>query len=159
MGKVRATISTRGVAKQRHDMYAGVMERVNESIKAGFYLEAITFLESIISDRLESFCNEQTCSSNLSFKCMGTLIIKAEEFPISDSWLDLMKRLKEWKKSRNEALHQMAKIEVGDISTFSERYNKCKSYANDGKKLFREIDNEIRKYRKLKLQTTNIKLL
>ena len=46
-------------------------------------------------------------------------------------------------------LHEMAKIEQNDTTNFEDRYASCKIYAENGKTLFREIDNQIRKYRKI----------
>ena len=144
----RATVKSDGVGTQRHNLYADVLNRINEAIENGFCLEAITLLESIISDRLESLCNEQTCSDKNSFDCLGDLIAEAKKYNISESWIDILKRLKIWKDARNNALHEIAKIEAGDTSSFADKYKPCKSHAKEGKKLFREVDREIRKYRK-----------
>ena len=146
----RAIKDTEGVGTQRHDLYAGVLGRVNQAIEDGYYLEAITLLESIITDRLESFCNEQTCSNRFAFKMLKTLITEAGKYPISDKWSDLLEKLNSWRDKRNKFLHEMAKIEEGDYSTFEDRYTTSKSYAEKGKKLFNEIHNEIKKYRKHK---------
>ena len=146
--KIRATIKTDGVAKHRHNIYAEVMSKVNEATKGGFYLEAITLLESIIADRLESLCNQKSQSNNNAFECLGQLIKTARQYPLSETWFDVLNELEEWREQRNDALHQMAKIEEGDFSSFEERYETYKLSAINGKKLFRKIDNEIRKYRR-----------
>ena len=148
--KIRATIKTNGVAIHRHNIYTNVMSKVSEAIKEGFYLEAITLLESIIADRLESLCNQESQSNNNAFECLGRLIKRAKQYQISDTWADVLNELEEWKEKRNDALHQMAKIEDGDFTSFEERYILCKSYAMNGKRLFRNIDNEIRKYRRVR---------
>ncbi|MBK8182926.1 MAG: hypothetical protein IPK63_08495 [Candidatus Competibacteraceae bacterium] len=38
----------------RYQLYKRAYAKINESIKQGFYLEAISIIESLISDRLES---------------------------------------------------------------------------------------------------------
>ena len=43
----------------------------------------------------------------------------------------------------------MVKIEQNDTTNFKDRYASCKIYAENGKTLFREIDNQIHKYRKI----------
>lgn len=43
----------------------------------------------------------------------------------------------------------MAKIEQNDTTNFKDRYASCKIYAENGKILFRDIDNQICKYRKI----------
>jgi hypothetical protein len=144
----RAIIDTTGVGKRRHDLYANVLNKINQAVNEGFYLEAVTLLESIISDRLESICNEHNENNDNAFKNLGTLIISSRTFVLSKTWLDVINRLDKWRDKRNRVLHEMAKMEEGDLSTFEERYNNCKSHAETGKKLLKEIDNEIRKYRK-----------
>lgn len=146
--RIRATIDYDGVGKRRHDIYASVMERVKEATEKGFYLEAITLLESIISDRLESFCNEQNNSNEYAFSCMGKLITEAKKHIISSTWLNTLDELHKWKENRNDVLHQMAKIEQGDQSTFCERYQPCSGYAKQGVSLFNKINGDIRRYRR-----------
>ena len=90
----------------------------------------------------------KTCSDKNSFDCLGDLIAEAKKYNISESWIDILERLKIWKDARNNALHEIAKIEAGDTSSFADKYKPCKSHAKEGKKLFREVDREIRKYRK-----------
>ena len=45
-------------AGERYAVYATTLQRVNEAIEQGFFLEAIALIESIISDRLASIINE-----------------------------------------------------------------------------------------------------
>ena len=44
----------------RRELYVHAAERVKEAIAAKYYLEAITLLESLISDRLESYIEKET---------------------------------------------------------------------------------------------------
>lgn len=43
--------------KIRYDLYKAVIHRYKEAMEKGFFLEAITLMESLISDRLESAIN------------------------------------------------------------------------------------------------------
>lgn len=54
----------------------------------------------------------------------------------SHTWIDTLDELEKWKNNRNNVLHQMAKIENGDLSTFDERYQPCKGYAEEGVSIF-----------------------
>jgi uncharacterized protein with ParB-like and HNH nuclease domain len=143
----RAIIDTEGVGMQRHDLYACVLGRVKQAIENGYNLEAITLLESIIADRLESICNELKNSNEFAFGMLKTLINEARKHPISENWLDLLTELDTWRDKRNRFLHEMAKIEEGNHSSFDEKYRSSCAYAEQGKDLFHKIDNEIRKYR------------
>lgn len=145
--KIRATIETDGVGAFRHELYADVLARINQSYENGYYIEAITLLESIISDRLESICNEVNQNNDDAFSMLGTLINHAKRIDVSEDWSDILNKLDEWRKKRNSAIHEMAKIEDGNMTPFVDRYATCKDIVEEGKVLFREIDNNIRKYR------------
>lgn len=148
--KIRATIDTEGVDDFRHDIYADVLARINQSYENGYYIEAITLLESIISDRLESICNEVNQNNDDAFSVLGTLINHAKRIDVSEDWSDILNKLNEWRKKRNSAIHEMAKIEEGTHTSFNEKYANCKDIVEEGKALFREIDNNIRRYRNKK---------
>ena len=147
--KIRATINSDGVGEHRHNLYSYVLGKINDAIEQGYYIEAITLLESIIADRLESLCNEISNSNVYSYNMLGRLINAAKQYIISEQWQPTLNKLDEWRKQRNHAIHEMAKIEQNDTTNFKDRYASCKIYAENGKTLFREIDNQIRKYRKI----------
>lgn len=46
------------IGKLRYETYKGVISKCDSAIKEGFYLEAITLMESMIFDRLTSIINE-----------------------------------------------------------------------------------------------------
>ena len=147
VNKIRATIETEGVGVFRHGLYADVLTRINQSLENGYCIEAITLLESIISDRLESICNEVNRSNEDAFSVLGTLISQARRIDVSEDWHDILNKLDEWRKKRNFAIHEIAKIEDGNMTPFVDRYATCKDIVEEGKVLFRDIDNNIRKYR------------
>ena len=59
--------------------------------------------------------------------------------------MEVVNKIKNWTKKRNSAVHEMAKNIEGD---FMEKYSDLKETAEEAKTLFRELDNEIRKFRK-----------
>ena len=59
--------------KTRYLLYRKGISRVKESIKSGYYLEAITLCESLIADRLESRLKFLTSSDKYSFRPLGKL--------------------------------------------------------------------------------------
>ena len=148
--KIRATIETDGVGAFRHELYADVLARINQSYENDYYIEAITLLESIISDRLESICNEVNQNNDDAFSVLGTLINHAKRIDVSEDWRDILNKLDQWRKKRNSAIHEMAKIEEGTHTPFNEKYANCKDIVEEGKALSREIDNNIRIYRNKK---------
>ena len=131
-------------AKMRAEMYRAAYARINEATKAGFHLEAITIIESIVSDRLESRLTH-ILGHDFSFQNLGSLIIKARQTEKDQILLGLVdKDLDNWRKARNKALHEMAKIAVGDTSTWSDRVAGLVPISKDGLALLRTIDKRIK---------------
>jgi hypothetical protein len=131
-------------AKMRADMYRAAYARINEATKAGYHLEAITIIESIVSDRLESRLTH-VIGKDFGFQHLGSLITKARQVENDPILLPLIdKDLDNWRKSRNKALHEMAKIATGDTTTWSDRVAGLIPIATDGLALLRKIDRQIK---------------
>ena len=153
-GRIRKTIAPNSpVGKVRKDIYSSVMYSYEVALAHNFYLEAIALIESIIADRLESLCNEVTQSDVWSFKTLERLtdfvLGEKQSKQIPQEIRDVVKGIRQWKDGRNKALHEMAKIEDLGVD-FNTKYAECRKIAVDGKKLFRRLDNEIRKWRRKK---------
>lgn len=134
------------VGRARYNLYREAFGHINPSIDEGFYLEAITLVESLIADRLESRCTFIN-KKDFSFKTLEQII----KFLIGDkkdngNEKDIELReiveneLKRWKNERNKALHEMAKMEDGDSRTWDERVEGLKRTAKSGLTLVRKID-------------------
>jgi hypothetical protein len=136
------------VGKQREHLYGSAFSRIDEAIDEGYYLEAITLVESLISDRLESRLGELRGDAT-GFKPLGNLVrkMKSEE---TDSELKniVSNKVDNWRDRRNTALHEMVKIEKGEKVDWDERMKNNKSVAVDGKEIVREVDNRIRAIRR-----------
>ena len=135
--RIRQSADTKQHCMERYRTYTDVIARYNKAIKAEFYLEAITLMESIIADRLESYLIRKTGNKALAFKTLEKLIRGLKNnndvlMPISD--------IEDWKNSRNMFLHEMAKIEDGKYEDFQTKYYDAKQCAEDGMKLFRMVD-------------------
>lgn len=145
---IRKTIKDEGVGKARHDTYQGVLAQYSKAMKEGFYLEAITLIESIIADRLESITNQLSDTNEYSYGTLGYLITGVRKLEISSKMSSIVDDIDEWRKSRNAALHEMAKFDREDFEKpFDVRYAEFKQDAENGITLFRELDKEIRNYR------------
>ena len=135
--RIRQVANTPKKGMERHDLYDAAITRYNQAIGAHYYLEAITIMESLIADRLESYLIRTTTDKQYAFKTLEKLIagLRASNdvaMPISD--------IEIWKNARNKALHEMAKIEIDKYEDFQTKYDKTKSCAEDGMLLFRKID-------------------
>ena len=135
-------------AKARAEMYKAAYSRITESSKAGFHLEAITIIESLISDRLESRLTF-VLQRDFSFQHLGSLITKARQVETDQTLLNLVGiDLDNWRKSRNRALHEMAKIAEGDTSTWQDRVNGLVPISESGMKILRAIDKQLKALKK-----------
>jgi hypothetical protein len=146
-------IATAGnnIGTTRYQLYKRAYARINESIKQGFYLEAISIIESLISDRLESrltFLN----GSNFGFKTLGQLISETNRVETDSQLKDFVtNNLDSWRLVRNKALHEMAKLADGDTSTWDDRIKALVPCAKDGLVILRAIDKRYKQLRKLKV--------
>ena len=130
--------------RQRYQVIRDAISRYNEAIKAGYYLEAITLAESLIADRLESraiFLGHD----NAAFQTLGNLCKKLQD---DKELSDVISNIQEWRASRNNALHSLAKIKNGSIESFQDRYYDTKSTAVEGIQVFRKLDKLLKESRK-----------
>jgi hypothetical protein len=141
--------TTKNTAKGASFTYA--FKRINESLKSGYHLEAVTLAESIISDRLLSFVKYHHKNETVKTP-FHKLIKSAKKLNITPAstkdGIDLFDALDEWRDKRNKCIHAVAKSEPGEptrpINTFEQMTAEC---AKDGKALARlvcEWDKKVR---------------
>lgn len=135
----------------RHDRYAAAIKRMKEAMDAGFNVEAIAIEESLICDRLESIANELS-DGKFSYRTIGGLtdylLGGRQKTSISSELVENLSQIKEWAKKRNNAVHELAKLTPDMHVTFKESYDSLKDVTTEGLRLFRELDNLIRKQRR-----------
>ena len=146
----RKTINEAGVGKARQERYKATISRYKESLKNGYYVEALALMESLICDRLESILNELDHTTKHSFQTTGGLARILKRKNLSQEWNDIIHDIFVWLNARNHAVHELAKI-TGDLSvTFDEDYKRLKKMAEEGYEIFQLLNNYIRKYRTAK---------
>ena len=125
--------------------------RINESIKAGFYLEAVTLAESIISDRLLSFVKHHKKSVHVKTTFHQLIQLAAKHNTVSvktKKGIDLFVALDVWRDERNKCIHAISKSEPSTptvpVDVFLELAEKC---AKDGKVLARLVCDWDKKHR------------
>ena len=136
------------VGSERYELYKATFEWIAKSIREGFYLEAISLEESLITDRLESYLTRLT-ETEFSFMTLGK-IQKAIEKHETDVDLRalVLEELDEWRKARNTASHEMVKIEDGKKVCWDDRMKINQAVAKTGLELVRKVDQQTRKARK-----------
>jgi hypothetical protein len=115
---------------------------------AGFFLEAITLIESLATDRLESRLSFLT-GTNRGFENLGPLIKdmrKHETDPALRALVD--QDLDAWRQMRNASLHEMPKLAAGDSSTWEDRVQFLVIVAIEGLDVLRQLSNQIRALKK-----------
>lgn len=147
--RTRATAaSDNDIGQERYELYKSSFDWIKKSIDEGYYLEAISILESLVSDRLESYLSF-SLDRDFGFKNLGALIDKIKSIETDKLLRSLIiNDLDEWRKQRNKAAHEMVKIEDGKSIVWEERVKINKEVAETGLLLFRNINNRIRQLRK-----------
>ncbi len=113
--------------------YAEAWTRISRATKSGYFLEAVTIEESIVSDRLLSFL-QKTCGLTLHPRVTRTFSKVIErwekefEARLSDA-PELMlasralhERLDTWRERRNDVVHGLVKSTVGKTDDHIENF-------------------------------------
>ena len=151
MNRKRPRIDSPDVGGVRYVMYKHAWDRYNEAYEAKFYIECIALVESLIADRMESLANEISSSSNYSYTTLerltNYLFGKKQAPKLNESIIQTIGKVIDWKNGRNKAIHEMAKLTEDLDETFDKKYSELSQIADNGRELFNELNNEIRKFR------------
>jgi len=135
--------------EEKYHSYREAWARINAALDEGFYFEAVTIEESIITDRLISHLvgvgaidREEEPDDYDTFHNLLTKWRNTGSHPIQKrEFEDLQGATFNWKKQRNTVIHQIAKSSPGDptepIDDFLET---AKEAAERGEELARAID-------------------
>lgn len=142
------------IGQKRYVLYKNVITRINQACQDGYYLEAITLLESLITDRLESYLTFIK-GENVGFENLGKLIDIFKSKALADKIDDelrntVLQDVNEWRKKRNAVLHEMAKIDFGNQQTWEQKCQELDKIADDGLSIFRKIDKRLTALRRSK---------
>jgi hypothetical protein len=139
---------------ERYTLIKAAFAHVQQSIRKGHYIEAITVLESILTDRLGSMVHgalrrevtlRHTLGGLVKLAKQGPLTTQFEQAecipPLPDDVMDFLTgELSRWWRMRNHAVHAMAKLHHVDDASFAERYSKLSAVALDGVRVLRQLD-------------------
>lgn len=126
----------------RHELYKAAIDAYKDALMHHYNVEAITLVESLISDRMESLANLLSENKDYSNKTLGELIgyLRSQNLELIEESLS---HIDGWRKKRNDAIHQLAKCLEPDFKT---HYNSTRQTALDGMKCFREFDKQYKIY-------------
>lgn len=141
--------------------YREAWARITLARKHGFFLEAVTIEESIISDRPLSFLEKRsgvvfknTTKGNFNQIIQRWLVVATDRYvgpPVELEALAVLNdRLHSWRIGRNAVVHSLVKCKAsrkGDhIASF---LNAAQTHACSGEKLARAVDPWVRRQGKL----------
>lgn len=122
----------KGYGSLRYQLFVAAKDRIEKSIKAGYFCEAIAISESVIGDRLESRYSYLK-KENVGFKTLGSLIKGLENLETDGKMIQILEELNTWRNARNKALHELVKVEDGVPHTsWNDRMTQLKSDAESG---------------------------
>lgn len=130
------------IGDERYVLFRGAAHRISTAVNEGFYLEAITLIESILAERLEkraqylyktlSIKSKEINKVKDGFQCLGPLIIAINKHERSQDVLMALKEIDAWRESRNRALHEMVKIGSLTRDPWQERIDEARKIAVNG---------------------------
>ena len=133
---------------EKYISYSEAWARINEALEEGFYLEAVTIEESIISDRLISYLvgvgaieRENEVRNYPSFYRLIERWREAAPQPVSpEGSSDLTDEVDKWRKQRNYLIHSMVASQPGTPTDRVEDFLEVgKEAAERGEELARAV--------------------
>lgn len=122
--------------------YREAWTRIKEAQKQGFYLEAITIEESIISDRLSSYFRNVLKIEKKPTTLKGIHDLWKKHHPeviASSDYTDLMQTLDKWREDRNKAIHDIVHTDTHIDRSIENFLSDTRTVAEEGEKLTRII--------------------
>jgi hypothetical protein len=134
----------KNAGKNRQELYRKASGRIKAATTAGFYLESIALIESMIADRIESLLetyNPNEEDRKTDFQALGPLLNELKKINPSADLLDCINKIEAWKWQRNVALHEMVKIEKNNFISWDKKQSEAKDAVEKGLKLFNLLKN------------------
>jgi hypothetical protein len=147
--RIRAVAgSEQGVGMQRYRLYQRAWDQIGTAVQSGFYLEAITLIESLISDRLESRARYLTGDDH-GFQNLGPLLKVVRATDRDPDFLEAYKAIDKWRDSRNGAMHEVVKFEQGACVTWDDKVKPLPSIVRQGRHALKAYDTLDKRDRRL----------
>lgn len=110
---------------------------------AGYYIEAVAVLDSMISDRLEDLLGMH--KDQVAMNSLGQLAQLSRSMD-PDTFSELAQRVLEWAERRNTVVHQMVKVGPTYTATWAERISQARTAAEAGLELLDAVDQAVSIY-------------
>ncbi len=130
--------------QHRQNLYHYCISQHNRAVAAGFYIEAVSIVDSLLSDRLESrlACKHGQHEIKRQFSTVGKLAteLKGKKANEPDHARELYSDINQWASQRNKVVHQLVKLEEKETPSWNARYERARETAIRGLALFRKLD-------------------
>lgn len=118
--------------------------RVKVAIEAGFYIEAIALIESILADRIESkvaYLGEapvEHLTVNQGINALNSYGVILDHHQLFDE-------VKLWANGRSKWIHEFAKLSTNEEFDWERRISDAAQVAIEGQKLLTRLNSALRK--------------
>ena len=131
----------------RRELYTKGFKQINNAYKNGFFIEAITIIDSMITDRLEAYVqfllygeDKQFVAESLfnALKSFGS--VTKEKNVRDEDFKQIYNKIEGWVPKRNNAVHNFVIIRQDSLDDSADvRLQKLKDTADEGLLLVREV--------------------
>lgn len=146
----RAINPAQGSAEGQHrrSLYQHCIGQCNRAVASGFYVEAVAIIDSLLSDRLESRLASKHGQHEIKrrFSTVGKLAteLKGKSANEPEYAREVYSQIGQWSSQRNIVMHQLVKLEEGEIPSWDQRYMQARKTAENGMSLFRKLDQIVK---------------
>ena len=142
--KIAVPSNEGNIGKVREKLYSKAFGYIKIMKKTEDWFGIIAISESIICDRMESKVNS-TNKEKRFLKTLEANLKAINTLNASHGLEEILDTIKKWKDKRNQILHEMVKVRIGDEEyTWEDRLNYAKETALEGEKIARMISNKVR---------------
>ena len=128
-----------GVGVTRYHLYRKAWERITSAAKAGYHLEAITLLESILTDRLESRASYLS-RQNVGYQNLGAVLSLIRKHENVEEFRPVISAIDAWRERRNGAVHEMVKFQPDERPSWEDKTSSLPDIVNEGRRVLRAFD-------------------
>ena len=131
----------------RRELYTKGFKQINNAYDNGFFIEAITIIDSMITDRLEAYVqfllygeDKQFVAESLfnALKSFGS--VTKEKNVRDEDFKQIYNKIEGWVPKRNNAVHNFVIIRQDSLDDSADvRLQKLKDTADEGLLLVREV--------------------
>ena len=131
----------------RGELYSSAFSHIKDAYDKGFYIECISIIDSMITDRIESYCqflsyeDDKQFVANSVFDAIRNLGTLTKEKGVrDDEFYVINDKIEKWSAQRNRAIHGFVIVrEETKGDDFNKRKQVTKDAADEGLRLVREV--------------------